>query len=83
MTDVLYTAITDRAVFRGPSEQAWFAVGERVGYNPKARAIVAAQDAPLKTFLKREGEVSHAVTFLPGYPDGSFGWKVKIGRAHV
>jgi pimeloyl-ACP methyl ester carboxylesterase len=24
--------------------------------------------------LKREGEVSHAVTFLPGYPDGSFGW---------
>lgn len=74
MTDVLYTTITDRAVFRGPSEQAWFAVGERVGYDPKARAIVAARDAPLETFLKREGEVSHAVTFLPGYPDGSFGW---------
>jgi pimeloyl-ACP methyl ester carboxylesterase len=74
MTDVLYTAITDRAVSRGPSEQAWFAVGERVGYDPKARAIVAARDAPLETFLKREGEVSHAVTFLPGYPDGSFGW---------
>jgi pimeloyl-ACP methyl ester carboxylesterase len=74
MTDVLDTAITDRTVYRGPSAQAWFAVGERVGYNPKARAIVAAQDAPLKTFLKREGEVSHAVTFLPGYPDGSFGW---------
>jgi pimeloyl-ACP methyl ester carboxylesterase len=74
MTDVLYAAITDRAVFRGPSEQAWFAVGERVGYDPKARAIVAARDAPLETFLKREGEVSHAVTFLPGYPDGSFGW---------
>jgi pimeloyl-ACP methyl ester carboxylesterase len=74
MTDVLDTAITDRAVYRGPSAQAWFADGERVGYDPKARAIVAAQDTPLKTFLKREGEVSHAVTFLPGYPDGSFGW---------
>jgi pimeloyl-ACP methyl ester carboxylesterase len=74
MTDVLGTAITDRAVYRGPSAQAWFADGERAGYDPKARAIVAAQDAPLKTFLKREGEVPHAVTFLPGYPDGSFGW---------
>jgi len=74
MTDVLDTAITDGADYRGPSAQAWFAVGERVGYDPKACAIVAAQDAPLKTFLKREGEVSHAVTFLPGYPDGSFGW---------
>ena len=74
MTEVLDTAITDNAVYRGPSAQAWFAVGERVGYDPKARAIVAAQDALLKTFLKREGEVSHAVTFLPGYPDGSFGW---------
>jgi pimeloyl-ACP methyl ester carboxylesterase len=74
MTDVLDTAITVGADYRGPSAQAWFAVGERVGYDPKARAIVDAQDAPLKTFLKREGEVSHAVTFLPGYPDGSFGW---------
>jgi pimeloyl-ACP methyl ester carboxylesterase len=74
MTDVLDTAITDGADYRGPSAQAWFAVGERVGYDPKACAIVAAQDAPLKTFLKREGEVSHAVTFLPGYPDGSFSW---------
>src|SRR4029077_12999390 len=74
MTDVLDTAIADRAVHRGPSAQAWFAVGERVGYDSKARAIVAAQDAPLETFLRREGEVSHAVTFLPGYPDGSFGW---------
>ena len=79
MTELLDTAITDNAVtdnavYRGPSAQAWFAVGERVGYDPKVPAIVAAQDAPLKTFLKRERGVSHAVTFLPGYPDGSFGW---------
>ena len=36
----------------------------------KQRSVVAAQNAPLNTFLKREGEASHAVTFLPGYPDG-------------
>jgi hypothetical protein len=24
--------------------------------------------------LRREGDVAHAVTFLPGFPDGSFGW---------
>ena len=57
-----------------PSAQAWFAGGERVGYDPKARAIVAAQDAPLKIFLRWEGDLAHAVSFLPGYPDGSFGW---------
>ena len=74
MTGVLDTATISRAAYRGPSAQAWFAVGERVGYDPKARAIVEAQEALLKTFLRREGEVSHAVTFLPGYPDGSFGW---------
>ena len=57
-----------------PSAQAWFAGAERVGYDPKARALVAAQDAPLKIFLRREGDVAHAVSFLPGFPDGSFGW---------
>jgi pimeloyl-ACP methyl ester carboxylesterase len=57
-----------------PPAQAWFAGGERVGYDPKARAIVAAQGAPLHVFLRREGDFAHAVSFLPGYPDGSFGW---------
>jgi pimeloyl-ACP methyl ester carboxylesterase len=57
-----------------PYAQAWFAGGERVGYDPKARAIVAAQDAPLKIFLRGEGDLAHAVSFLPGFPDGSFGW---------
>jgi pimeloyl-ACP methyl ester carboxylesterase len=57
-----------------PSAEAWFAGGERVGYDPKARAIVAARDALLRTFLRREGDLAHAVSFLPGFPDGSFGW---------
>ena len=56
------------------SAQAWFAGGERVGYDPKARAIVPAGDAPLKIFLSREGDLAQAVSFLPGFPGGSFGW---------
>src|ERR1700756_4206511 len=56
------------------SAQAWFAGGERVGYDAKARAIVPAQGAPLKVFSRREGDLAHAVSFLPGFPDGSFGW---------
>jgi pimeloyl-ACP methyl ester carboxylesterase len=55
-----------------PSTEAWFAGGERFGYDPKAAAIVAS--APLKVFLKCEGDLAHAVSFVPGYPDGSFGW---------
>src|SRR6266581_4221997 len=57
-----------------PSAQAWFAGGERVGYDRKARAIVRAQGAALNVFLRREGDLAHAVSFLPGFPDGSFGW---------
>jgi pimeloyl-ACP methyl ester carboxylesterase len=73
----LVSPITDTAAYAGstPSAQAWFAGGERVGYDPKAPALViAAQEAPLEIFLRREGDVAHAVSFLPGYPDGSFGW---------
>jgi pimeloyl-ACP methyl ester carboxylesterase len=72
----LVSAGTDTAVDAAPtaSAQGWFAGGERVGYDPKARAIVAAQDAPLNIFLRREGDPAHAVSFLPGFPDGSFGW---------
>ena len=57
-----------------PSAQAWFAGGERIGYDPKARAVVAQEHAPLTIFLSQEGDVSQAVSFLPGFPDGSFGW---------
>jgi pimeloyl-ACP methyl ester carboxylesterase len=72
----LVSAVTDTAVDAGPapSAQGWFAGGERIGYDPRARTLVAAQDAPLKIFLRREGELAHAVSFLPGFPDGSFGW---------
>lgn len=69
-------ASADTAVGTAPaaSVQTWFSGGARVGYDPKARAIVAAQGAPLNVFLRREGDIAHAVSFLPGFPDGSFGW---------
>ena len=56
-----------------PSTQAWFAGGERVGYDPKARAMVAAEDAPLRIFIGREGIVAQAASFRPGFPDGNSG----------
>ncbi len=57
-----------------PSAQAWFAGGERVGYDPQGGAIVRAQSASFNVFLRREGDLAHAVSFLPGFPDGSLGW---------
>jgi pimeloyl-ACP methyl ester carboxylesterase len=57
-----------------PTAQAWFDRGERVGYDPGQRAIVAPAGAPLNVFLRREGALAHSMSFLPGYPDGSFGW---------
>jgi pimeloyl-ACP methyl ester carboxylesterase len=68
------SAVADTAAAPITSAQGWFAGGERVGYDPKARAIVAGQDAPLNVFLRREGDLAHAVSFMPGFPDGSFGW---------
>lgn len=59
---------------RIPSSAGWFAAGERVGYDPKARTIVTAGDPPLRIFLRHEGDLAQAVSFLPGFPDGSFGW---------
>lgn len=56
------------------SEQAWFAGGERIGYDPKALAMAAAGGAPLRIFVRREGDPRRAVSFLPGFPEGSFGW---------
>src|SRR5215472_6141247 len=70
-----YPATAANASSHGmPSAQAWFADGERVGYDPKAHAMVPEGDAPLRIFLSREGDLTHTVSFLPGFPDGSFGW---------
>src|SRR5260221_8271375 len=66
--------VPDQKIDGTPSARTWFAGGERVGYDPKERAIVRAQGAALNVFLRRERDLAHAVSFLPGFPDGSFGW---------
>lgn len=55
------------------SAHAWFEGGERLGYHPQTGAIGASK-APLQVFVRHEGDTINAVTFMPGYPDGSFGW---------
>jgi pimeloyl-ACP methyl ester carboxylesterase len=55
-----------------PFTDMWFASGERLGYDPQTRSIDPA--ASQKIFIRVDGDVKEAVTFLPGYPDGSIGW---------
>jgi pimeloyl-ACP methyl ester carboxylesterase len=61
-----------RSTATTPFTDTWFESGQRLGYDPRARTI----DSParLKVFLRADGDVKHAVTFLPGFPDGSIGW---------
>jgi pimeloyl-ACP methyl ester carboxylesterase len=54
--------------------EAWFAGGERIGYDPHARALIGSGPAPLRVWVRRDGDPTHAVSFLPGFPDGSIGW---------
>lgn len=55
-------------------EQRWFNGGERLAYDPQARTVTDS-DAAAKIFMRHEGDLTgDSVTFLPGYPDGSFGW---------
>ena len=70
----LFGAVSGTVADRGLTSFAWFAGGERVGYDSNARDIVPEQRAPFSVFLRREGDLARAVSFLPGFPDGSFGW---------
>src|SRR5215472_9950041 len=71
---IAVSAASAGSIGETPSAAAWFARGERIGYDPTGRAIVRARAAPLSVFLRQDGHSAHAVSFLPGYPDGSFGW---------
>ncbi len=64
--------------------QGWFDLGERVPYDRRAKRILRPSDGASKTgvvhvFQRVESDgppTEEAVwtTFLPGFPDGSFGW---------
>jgi pimeloyl-ACP methyl ester carboxylesterase len=55
-----------------PRSESWFDAGQRLGYDPRTRTIDPA--GALKVFVRVDGDVKRAVTFLPGFPDGSIGW---------
>ncbi len=63
--------------------QGWFALGERIPYDRRAKRILSpgdTTDSPdvVHVFQRvvRDGAAVWT-TFLPGFPDGSFGW-VKV-----
>ncbi len=60
--------------------EAWFRSGERVAYDPAIRTLSDAGDGPLQVWLRRDGDVTTAVTFLPGFPDGSIGWSKVVSH---
>jgi pimeloyl-ACP methyl ester carboxylesterase len=61
-----------RSNFTTPFTEMWFESGQRLGYDARTRSIDPA--ATQKVFVRAEGDTRHAVTFLPGFPDGSIGW---------
>ena len=50
--------------------EAWFGGGERVELSRTGDAELPIH----RVFVRHEGGLAHAVTFMPGYPDGSIGW---------
>lgn len=64
--------------------QGWFALGERVPYDPRHKRILPPGDTTDATDVvhvfqrvEKDGaprEDAVWTTFLPGFPDGSFGW---------
>ncbi len=64
--------------------QEWFSSGTRVPYDPVSKKILSPANGtdaadPIQVFerVARDGDQDdNAVwtTFLPGFPDGSFGW---------
>jgi pimeloyl-ACP methyl ester carboxylesterase len=59
-------------IFTTPFAESWFGSGQRLGYDTLARRIDPT--ASTKVWVRIDGAVKDAVTFLPGYPDGSIGW---------
>ena len=53
--------------------EAWFGGGERIEIAQRASDADRAT-MTRRVFVRREGDLANAVTFMPGYPDGSIGW---------
>ena len=52
--------------------EGWFSGGERLPYDPER--VNFDDGAPLRVFVRHATGGGTTQTFLPGWPDGSFGW---------
>lgn len=89
--DERHTVTGDNTVNETPSATAkkWFALGQRVPYDHGAKRILRRDEATgspnVVCVFQRvvrggaQNEEKVWTTFLPGFPDGSFGW-AKVDR---
>jgi pimeloyl-ACP methyl ester carboxylesterase len=61
-------AAEDRLV----SAEEWFSGGERLPYDVDRASF--DDNSALRVFVRRASGGGTTLTFLPGWPDGSFGW---------
>jgi pimeloyl-ACP methyl ester carboxylesterase len=54
------------------SAEEWFSGGERRPYDPERTRF--DDNAALRVFVRHASGGGSTLTFLPGWPDGSFGW---------
>jgi pimeloyl-ACP methyl ester carboxylesterase len=54
------------------SAEEWFSGGERLPYDPERASF--DDGSPLRVFVRHASGGGTTLTFLPGWPDGSFGW---------
>jgi pimeloyl-ACP methyl ester carboxylesterase len=54
------------------SVEEWFSGGERLPYDPVRASFDPG--SPLRVFVRHASGAGTTLTFLPGWPDGSFGW---------
>lgn len=60
--------------------EAWFRSGERIAYDPATLTLSDVDELPLRVWLRQDGDVTNAVSFLPGFPDGSIGWSKVVSH---
>ena len=54
------------------SAEEWFSGGQRLPYDPERASF--DDSSPLRVFIRHASGSDTTLAFLPGWPDGSFGW---------
>jgi pimeloyl-ACP methyl ester carboxylesterase len=66
------TVATIATQHRSVSAAEWFSGGERLPYDPQRASF--DDKSRLRVFVRQASGGGTTLTFLPGWPDGSFGW---------